>query len=68
MLYHANNIVDNMENRVDSHYDCEGFDEMNFDIGRQCEVRNKYKCRTTNSPKFEYGTGFRGLRLVRKLE
>ena len=28
MLYHANNIVDNMENRVDSHYDCEGFDEM----------------------------------------
>ncbi|MBR6125272.1 SUMF1/EgtB/PvdO family nonheme iron enzyme [Candidatus Saccharibacteria bacterium] len=55
-------------NRVDAYYDCNSYNEINFDIGKSCELRKKYKCRKRKHPNTNDGPGFIGMRLVRKLE
>ncbi len=56
------------KNWVTIRYNCGAYDDTNIDIGEACKFIGKYKCRRKSAKNNSGWVGFKGLRLVRKLE
>jgi uncharacterized membrane protein len=57
-----------INNVVGINYNCNAYDYVNIDIGPACEFIGKYKCRRKSEKNNSSWIGFKGIRLVRKLE